>query len=343
MIPRLSWVILRHYRFEIGFAVTAALLAIALGMSIHLRVNALGVSQDCLDQARASQDGSDLAADCFRMARAGSEILGSTYLSSGGVLQFTIMGLLPFALGVLGGIPVVARELEDRTAQTAWWLSGSRSRWLLQRLGPIVIVLGVAIGLSALTASLVAGDWLRWHGAAGAQLLGSHGPVAIVRAFGAFGVGLASGALLGRTFPAFVGSVVVLLLVIVVATQARDAWLVQLPLEPLWERSPMTGEWEWIGGVPRAVAWGGPDGEILTPAEARQRARDAGVPPAQPNDPYDTQAEAWLNENGYAEITLGTTDEAAMGWAPFDATIFALVGGAGVAATFVVVNRRRPS
>jgi len=61
-----------------------------------------------------------------------------------------------------------------------------------------------------------------------------------------------------------------------------------------------------------------------------------------PNDPYDDPAYEWLIENGYADITLGTTDEAAAGWAPFDATVFAILGGAGVAAAFVVVNRRRP-
>lgn len=343
MMARLTMVILKRYRFEIGFAVMAAVLAIALGLTIHLRLDALGVSQDCLDQARASQDGSDLGTGCFRLAQAGSAILGSTYLNGGGILQLSIMGLLPFVLGVFGGIPVVARELEDRTAQTAWWLYGSRSRWLLQKLGPIVLVVGVGIGLAALTASLVADDWIRWYGAERANLLGTYGPVAFVRAFGAFGVGLAAGALLGRTFPAFVVSVALLLLVMVIAVQARDSWLSQLPLAPLWERSPVTGEWESIGGVPRAVAWGEPTGEILTPAEARQRATDAGVAPAQPNEPYNSQAQEWLNANGYSEITLGTTDEAAAGWAPFDATIFVIVGGAGVAAAFVVVNRRRPS
>lgn len=342
MRGRLSLVILRQYRFEIGFAVLVALLATGLGSIIHLRLDDLGVSQECLNHVQASEDGGDLEADCFRLARAGVEILGTAFLNSGGILQLSIMGLLPFVVGVFGGIPVVARELEDRTAQTAWWLNGSRVRWLLQRLGPIALVLGVAIGLAAFAASPVADDWVRWHGAERGQLLGTHGPLAIVRAFGAFGVALAAGALLGRTFPAFVASVALLLLVMVVAMQARDTWLARLPLEPLWERSPVTSQWEWTGGVPRAVAWGGSAGEILTPAEARQLATDAGVPPAQADDPYDTPAAEWLNENGYVEITLGTTDEAVAGWAPYDASVFAVLGSVGVAASFAVVRRRRP-
>jgi hypothetical protein len=343
MTARLTLVTIKQYRFEIGFAVLLALLATGFGLVIHMRLDALGVSQDCLNLVRASDDGTDLEAECFRLARAGAEILGSTYLNNGGVLQLSIMGLLPFVLGVFGGIPVVARELEDRTAQTAWWLNGSRSRWLLRKLGPILLVLGVAIGLAAIVASLVAEDWLRWYGAERANLLGTYGPLAIVRAFGAFGLGLAAGAILGRTFPAFVVSVTLLLLVMVIAIQARDAWLAQLPLEALWERSPATGQWESIGGVPRAVAWGGPEGEILTSVEARQRATDANVPPAQPDDPYDLPASEWLTEKGYAEIALGTTDQAAAGWAPFDVAVFMIVGSVGLATSFLVVRRRRPT
>lgn len=339
-MPRLAFVTLRQYRFELGFGVLAAALSIALGLTIDLRLDALGVSQSCIDQVRASQDGG--AEPCFGLVRAGSEILGSLYLSAGGILQMSIMGLLPFVLGVFGGIPVVARELEDRTAQTAWWLNGSRARWLAQRLVPILVVLGLAIGLAALVASSVAEDWVQWYGGERSKLVGTHGPLVVVRAFGAFGVGLAAGALLGRTFPAFVVSVALLLVVMVAAMGARDKWLAQLPLEPLWARTP-AGNWVPTGGEPRAVAWGGPNGEILTPADARQRATDAGVPLAPPDDPYDIPAATWLQANGYSEIALGVTDEAAAGWAPFDAGIFAILGGAGLAASFVLVNRRRPS
>lgn len=131
-------------------------------------------------------------------------------------------------------------------------------------------------------------------------------------------------------------------MVMVLAMGARDAWLARLPLEPLWERSAVTNQWEWTGGVPRAVAWGGPGGEVLTTAQARQLATVAGVPPAEPDDPYDTPAAEWLNENGYVEITLGTTDDAAAGWGPYDGSIFAVLGSVGVATTFAVVRRRRP-
>ena len=342
MTARLTLVTLKQYRFELGFAVLATVLATALGLMIHLRVDALGVSQECLSQVRASEDGSNLDAECARLVGAGAEILGETYLNAGGILQGSIMGLLPFIVGLLAGLPIVARELEDRTAQTAWWLNPSRNRWLRQRLGPVVLVLSVAIGAAAVVASMVADDWLRWYGPEQSRMLGTHGPLVVARTFGAFGLGLAAGALLGRTFPAFLVSVAVLVLLMIGALQVHDEYLAQLPLEPLWERSSATGEWESTGGVPQAVAWGGPRGEILTPAEARQAATDAGVPPAEPDDPYDTLAEEWLNQNGYVEISLGTTDGAAASWGLYDGILFAILGGAGVAATFVIVSRRRP-
>lgn len=341
MTARLSVVILKQYRFELGFALLATVLATALGLSIHFRVDALGVPPGCPEQVRASEDGSDLEPECARLVGVGSEILGEYYLNSGGTVQASIMGLLPFVVGLIAGLPLIARELEDRTAQTAWWLNPSRGRWLRQRMAPVVLTLGIATGAAAVVASMVADDWLRWYGPEQSRILGTHGLLVVVRAFAAFGVGLAAGAWLGRTFPAFLASVALLFLLMVGALQLRDAYLAQLPLEPLWERGA-TGEWESIGGVPQAVAWGGPNGEILAPAQARQLATDSGVPPAAPNEPYDTLAEEWLHQHGYAEISLGTTDRAAASWGVLDGLLFATVGGTIVAATFFVVGRRRP-
>jgi hypothetical protein len=343
MTASMSWVVIKQYRFELALVALAGLLATTLGLVINVRLNALGVSQDCLKQVQASLNGSDVGPGCFDLARAGSDVLGSTYLGAGGLVQITIMGLLPFALGVFGGIPVVARDLEDRTAQTAWWLWASRNRWLLQRLVPVLLVVTVGSGLAAVAASLVADDWVRWYGPQRAQLIGEYGLPAIARTIGAFGVGLAAGSILGRTFPAFVASVATLLLVIALTSQVHETWLAGLPMSPLWERSQATGQWTFVGGVPRAVAWGGPQGEILTRSEAFEHAYEAGVPRPEPNTTTQAAEEDWLNGHGYAEINLGTTDDAAAGWATFDAAGYAAMGVFGIAATFVVVSRRRPS
>jgi hypothetical protein len=51
----------------------------------------------------------------------------------------------------------------------------------------------------------------------------------------------------------------------------------------------------------------------------------------------------WLANHGYALLVLGVTDELALGWAPYDALLFGLVGMASLAGTIVLVNRRRPT
>jgi SAM-dependent methyltransferase len=51
-------VTLKLHRFEVGVAVVAAIAAALLGLIIAVRIDALGVSQDCLDRVRASQTAS---------------------------------------------------------------------------------------------------------------------------------------------------------------------------------------------------------------------------------------------------------------------------------------------
>jgi hypothetical protein len=190
-------VTLKQHRFEVTVAALAAVAAAVLGLSIAIRIDGLHVSQACLDQVRASIDGSGIGEGCLSPVRTGTGILGSTYLSGEGSLPLSVMGALPFLLGLLGGVPIVAQEVEARTAQTAWSLNGSRVRWLARQVAPIAVVLGAAMTLAAVVAIPVADLWVRWGYGGASSLIGLHGLLAIVRAFGAFGVGLAVGALLG--------------------------------------------------------------------------------------------------------------------------------------------------
>jgi hypothetical protein len=59
------------------------------------------------------------------------------------------LAILPFAAGVILGAPVLAREIEHRTAQLAWPLVRSRARWLALRLLPVAII---GLGLVAVPA-----------------------------------------------------------------------------------------------------------------------------------------------------------------------------------------------
>jgi hypothetical protein len=337
-------VTLKQNRFEVTVAALAAVAAAALGLSIAIRIDGLHVSQACLDQVRASQDGSGIGEGCLSLVRAGSGILGETYLTGEGSLPASVMGALPFLLGLLGGVPIVARELEAGTAQTAWSLNGSRVRWLARQVAPIAVVLGAAMTFAALVAIPVGDIWAHWGYGGAASLIGLHGPLAVVRAFGAFGVGLAVGALLGRTLPAFIFGVALALALLYATGQARETWLSTLPPSIITEQSPETGEWNNIpGAVATGYGWLTSDGKLLLPNEARKLASDAGVPPADPNDVQDTPAGVWLEEHGYIEVSLGVTDEMAMRWAVYDGLTFGLVGLIGIGSAAVLVNRRRPT
>jgi hypothetical protein len=321
----------------------AAVVAGLIGLSIALRISALGVPKACLDAAVASQDSSGVTSGCLSLVREGSGILGETFLTGQGTIALSIMGVLPFLLGLLGGVPIVAREIEARTAQTAWSLNGSRSRWLGRQVSPIAVVLGVSMAFAAVVAIPVADASVAW-GLAASSLIGLHGPLALVRAFAAFGIGLAVGALLGRALPAFVIGVALSFALLLGTGLARDFWTRSLAPSAIAQVSPETGEFD---TPPRAVTtgWGvlTPNGTLLSAAKGRELATAAGVPPAAEYDTQDGQALEWYAANGYTLVPVGVSDETALGWSTYDGLIFGTVGLAGILATVVAVRRARPT
>jgi hypothetical protein len=335
-------VTLKQHRFEI---LAAMLAAIAVGMwalFVQSRLDALNVPPSCIDNWLYRVDGPDGAGECAGRMRAWGEILTAdgAIFTGEGILHVSVMGMLPFATGLLGGIPIVARELEARTAQTAWSLNGSRLRWLLQQVAPVAILLGLAVIFSAIAASALAADRAAW-GEPSFLDIGLHGPLLVVRAFAAFGVGLLVGALLGRTLPAFVLGVALSFAMLIFVGLARDAWLAGLEPIGIGEISPATGE---LVIAPRTVrtgwGWRTPDGNIISNEEAL-----ALVPPetSQQDDPgQQTHSAEWLAERGYTGPVLGVTEEMALGWAPYDGLLFGLVGVVGFAGAIALVNQRRP-
>jgi hypothetical protein len=337
-------VTLRLHRFEIGVAALAAIAAAMLGTWMTFQLGALHVSQGCLDQVHAVQDWSGVDPDCIRLIRAGSEILGESYLDGEGTVPLSIMGALPFLVGLLGGVPIVARETEARTTQTAWSLNASRTRWLGRQIAPIGVVLTIASALAAAAAAGVGVYWVQWGYGGHANLIGLEGPLVLVRTFGAFGIGLAVGALLGRTLPAFIFGVALALALLFALSQARERWLASLAPQVIAEYSEATGEWNPVLGTqPTDWGWLTPEGELISKEQARQVATRAGVPPPHPEDVQDTPAAVWLEHHGYTGVPLGVTDAAALGWAPYDAIAFGAIGAVGIAGAVALVNRRRPT
>jgi len=131
--------------------------------------------------------------------------------------------LLPFVLGVVLGAPVVAREIESRTASMAWSVSRSRGRWLGFRTLPILAIVVfaiVVIGLSSLTLQRqLAG------GEVGFGSLIPPIPLLVARGLLALAVGLVAGTVLGRTLPAVLVSALVLIALSIGLSLGLDAWM----------------------------------------------------------------------------------------------------------------------
>lgn len=139
----------------------------------------------------------------------------STYLSFGA----------PFGMGLLLGVPLVAREIEGRTAQIAWTLSRSRAAWLARRVAfaaLIVAALLAVVGVAGeiLTAATLPdgkpGQDFMWYGRRGALI--------VVRGLAALGIGVVMGALVGRTLPALLAAAFVSVAIFAGVSFGMDRW-----------------------------------------------------------------------------------------------------------------------
>ena len=319
-------VALKLYRFEVGAATLAALVVGVSALVVAYRLGATNVPPGCFEAL--------IGVAVSRTDECSATVQAFTTIDreeAGKVLA--AMAVLPFALGLLGGVPIVGRELEARTAQIAWSLSGSRWRWLIRQVVPVLILLGVAVSFATLAAGVMQATREPLYRASfnpGLPDLGLHGPLVVARAFGGFGVGLLLGALLGRTLPAMIVGAVVSLGLIVGAGFANDAWLDLQETVVIGDECCAQGV-DWQGEVV-GMAWLTTGGARLTEAEARARV-PAGVP----------DSDEWLVRQGYKPVLLGVSEEVATGWALYEGLGFSLVGAASLAGAIVVVNRRRPA
>ena len=119
-------------------------------------------------------------------------------------LSMNLVPVFPFLAGLLLGGPVVARELDRGTARLAWSLGPSRLRWFVQRVVPVVslaVVAGFVIGvLGERIVALFAPDadlansFVQFH---------QRGSLIATNAFFIAAVGIGVGAVIGRTVPTF--------------------------------------------------------------------------------------------------------------------------------------------
>lgn len=162
---------------------------------------------------------SSMVAHC----QSGCDLASSQFASHYNFLQHAadILAMVaPPLIGLFWGAPLLARELETGSYRLAWTQSVTRSRWLLTKLGLGALATGTLAGLLTLTIT-----W--WYRALDQvdtnqyAVFDRRDLVPIGYALFAFATGALFGALLRRTVPAMVATLVLY----VVARVASSLWI----------------------------------------------------------------------------------------------------------------------
>jgi len=200
---RATWLTWRINRFEIVFVLALAALVGVSAWVLADQIRGLGLT-DALCWPRDPDTAGYATPECDRMMESFWPLT-----SQAGLIR-VVLTIAPALLGVTLGVPVVARELELRTASFSWALTPSRWRWLLARFLPMLLV-----GLVGLAVVAWAGTTLfdaLWLGRYGPDLteVAAQGVALVVRGLAAVAVALLVGAIVGRTMPALLIAVVAL-------------------------------------------------------------------------------------------------------------------------------------
>jgi hypothetical protein len=214
---------LRQFRFETVAATTLSLLAGAAALLEAWRLDSLNTPVQCLPKLGTMSYSSgvgDSSSACVAAAHRFNDLAGSPDMSLVGAL----LVFVPFAVGILLGAPIVAREVEEGTASLSWTLQRSRARWLAVRvlsllalMVPSLIFVGIAADLFAAARN----PTVDVHAAFVGYL--SRGVFPLAWGLTAFAGAAGLGAVAGRTMPA-------------VLTVAVASLLVQGLWEPIWSQ-----------------------------------------------------------------------------------------------------------
>jgi len=210
-----SWLVLsfRLLRWEVlaSVAGTALLAAAMLWFTWQLRTLA-ATEPACLDPTT-------YVAACEQSPQPFYE------LSSRAELLSYLGWAAPFGMGLVLGIPLVSREIEQRTAGMAWALSRSRARWLAWRVAFAALVLIVLLLVVAIASEVLASaqmpnrhldDDFAWYGRRGGLI--------VVRGLASLGIGVLLGAVLGRVLPALLVAAFASVLIFTAISFGMDRW-----------------------------------------------------------------------------------------------------------------------
>jgi hypothetical protein len=314
------------HRFEVLAVTVAALVAAAAAVVVQVHLDGVGVSRQCLEQWIAGS-GPESAGSCAGSVQRWAEINEN---EAGKVMA--TMAVLPWTIGLLLGVPLVGRELETRTAATAWALAGSRRRWLFGRLVPMFVLTLVLSGILAVGATILettrnaGGVWVSPFN--DAELFG---PPLVAHALAGLGIGLFVGAIVGRTLPAVIVGAIVAIAIVNIGMTAQSDWVP----DSAFGSGTISGGTSDRGPDPldpwTDVRWFTSDNRLLSRDEAL-----ATVPAGTADVP------TWLRAH-YTEVDLGISVTKASEWQALETLGFLGVAGVLVLVAFPIVERRRPA
>ena len=318
---------IRLQRFEVIAVVVVAAVVGLSALIVRWRLDVVGVPSLCWDQWFGNMGATN--ADCTVVVEA---FLRTNEEEAGKIMA--AMAIVPLFAGVFLGVPIVAREIEGRTAPTVWALAASRPRWLVGRLIPMLVVLILALGFAALASEVL---WLGrepWGVVPRFGDVGLHGPGVVARAIATFGLSLLAGAFIGRVLPAVIVGVMLCLVLLLGWGLAVTAWgnavaeVRDMPADQSFEAA-------FPGGTAMSTGWITPDGRFLYDHEAVELA-----PPGV--DPFE-----WLygvaSAEGYRQVARGIPGTAYPTWSAIETIGFGGIGLIAIALAFPVTDRRRPT
>jgi hypothetical protein len=203
----------RLQRWEVLASVVgvAMLAGLMLWFAWQLRILAAG-EQGCADPA-AYVPGCEAFVRRFQDLAGWAQ--GLLYLSWGA----------PFGMGLILGVPIVAREVESRTAGMAWTLGRSRMRWLLGRFLFVAILLVALLAFVVLASGILAAAIVpNLHLDRDFTWMGRRDGLIPARGIAALGIGVLVGAVVGRQLPGLLAAAFASVVVFTGVSLAMDRW-----------------------------------------------------------------------------------------------------------------------
>ncbi len=255
----------------------------------------------------------------------------------------TVALVAPLGVGVILGAPLVAREVDGRTAQLAWSLSRSRVGWLVRRIGFVAVFVALLLAILATASDVMAAATQPDRDLAEDFLyFGRRGLPVVAHGAGALMLGVLVGAITGRVLPAVLASAIVVGLAFAGLSLGQEAWnrgdaTVQREYDESGQPLPQDyAAWHIDNGLLR------PDGTFLTYGEAFE----GGLPPEFLQDEqgrvYASAADLEAGREFAHDARRVIAGERYPDLVLRDSLLWVLAGLGALGLTAVVVGRRRP-